>query len=149
MMSVYQCKKCGQSEYVKAGYVGGEQRYKCKACGCQFVPTRQHGKSLKEKTVALCLYISGLSFRTIGKIVKADPSAVYRWVRDYAKANYEKPEPQSDAVVLELDEMWHFLGSKKVKSGYGRLIVAIPVNLSTGSVEGGIALHLPSCSTGF
>jgi transposase len=144
---VYQCKKCGQSEYVKAGFVRGEQRYKCKVCGCQFVPTREHGRSLKDKTVALCLYISGLSFRAIGKIVKADPSAIYRWVRDYAKANYEKPEPQSNAVVLELDEMWRFLGSKKLKSGYGRLIVATPISLSTGSVEGEIALHLPNYST--
>ena len=37
---MYKCKKCQSSEYTKAGFVKGEQRYKCKKCGCQFVPTR-------------------------------------------------------------------------------------------------------------
>ena len=145
---MYQCKKCGSEKHVKAGFINKEQRYLCKDCGCKFVPTRHKGKTMREKTIALCLYINGLSLRTIGKIVKADPSAVLRWVRTYAKNNYEKPVPETDSVVLELDEMWHYLGSKKLKSGYGRLIVAIPVNLSTGNVEGETLIHFPKCING-
>ena len=34
--------------------------------------------------------------------------------------------------LFELDKMCHFLFLKKEKPGFGRLIVAIPVNLSTG-----------------
>jgi len=126
--------------------VDGEQRYKCKDCGCQFVPTRQKGKSANTKIIALLLYISGLSYRTIAKIVKADVHAVYNWILDYGRANYEKPEPQGKAVVIELDEMWHYLHSKKQSSGYGRLIVGIPVNLSTGNAEGEIMVHLQKCT---
>jgi hypothetical protein len=111
-----------------------------------YAPTREVAQRKNRRAAP---DVSGASFRAIGKIVKADPSAAYRWVRDYAKANYEKPEPQSDAVALELDETRRFLGSKKAKSRYGRLIVAVPVNVSTGRAAGGIALHLPSCSTGF
>ena len=141
---MYQCKNCKSESYVKAGFVQGEQRYKCKDCGCQFVPTRQHGKSENEKLTAVWLYSHGLSFRTIAKFFKVNVRSVSIWVKTFAINNYIKPAPQSDSVVVELDEMWHYLRSKKRKSGYGRLIVAIPVNLSTGNVEGETMIHLQS-----
>ncbi len=40
------------------------------------------------------------------------PPAVLRWVRNFAERVYEKPEP-GEAIIVELDEMWHFLKSKK------------------------------------
>ena len=136
------CKKCGSSHVVKAGKINGNQRYKCKDCGCQFQPNRRKGKSESAKRLAVLLYLCGLSMRTIGKIVKTDIHAVYRWIRKFAEENYEKPKPKSEAVIVELDEMWHFIKDKKTNSGYGRLIAAIPVNLSTGNAEGEIMLHL-------
>ena len=64
---MHKCKKCNSGEYVKAGFVKGEQRYKFKKCGCQFVPTRHKGKSEEEKLKAVWLYSHGLSFRAIAK----------------------------------------------------------------------------------
>jgi transposase len=148
-MGNYECKKCGSNRYVKAGKVGGEQRYKCKDCGCQFVPTRHKGRSANTKIVALFLYVSGLSLRRIAKAVKTDVHAVYRWILEYGRANYEKPEPQGEAVIVELDEMWHYLRSKKQKFGYGKLIAAIPVNLSTGNAEGATMLHFQGFTNDF
>ncbi len=142
------CKKCESENRVRAGFVNGEQRYLCKDCGCKYVPTRQHGKPEKVKLLAIWLYSHGLSFRTIAKLFKVTHKAVYDWVKIYATMNYTKPEPQSDAVIVELDEMWHYLHSKKHKSGYGKLIVAIPVNLSTGNVDGGIMIHLQNFING-
>ncbi len=136
------CKKCGSAHVVKAGKIAGNQRYKCKSCGCQFQPNRRKGKPESVKKLAVLLYLCGLSMRTIARIVKTDLHAVYRWIRKFAEENYEKPEPKSESVVVELDEMWHFIKDKKTSFGYGRLIAAIPVNLSTGSVEGEIMLHL-------
>ena len=135
------CKKCSSDSYVKAGFVKGEQRYKCKECGCQFVPTRTKGKPARDKLLAVWLYAHGLSFRTIAKLFKVNHKVIIDWVKAFAIANYNKPEPQNGAVVIELDEMWRFINSKKNKSGFGKLIVAIPINLSTGSVEGEIMLH--------
>ena len=135
------CKKCGSDSVVKAGKIDGNQRYKCRDCGCQFQPNRRKGKPESTKRLAVLLYLSGLSMRTISRIVKTDLHAVYRWIRKFAEVNYEKPEPKSDAVVVELDEMWHYLRDKKTSFGYGRLIVAIPVNLSTGSAEGETMIH--------
>ena len=140
-MENIQCKKCNSTNKSKAGLVKGEQRYKCKDCGCQYVPTRQRGKPEKDKLLAVWLYTHGLSFRTIAKMFRVNVRSVFVWVKTFAKANYIKPIPQSDAVIVELDEMWHFIHSKKQKSGYGKLIVAIPLNLLTGNVEGEIKLH--------
>ena len=138
------CKKCGGENRVKAGFIKGEQRYLCKECGCKYVPTRQRGKSDSEKLTAVWLYSHGLSMRTIAKFFKVNVRSVFVWIKAFAQNNYIKPQPQSDGVVVELDEMWHFLHSKKLKFGYGRLIVAIPVNLSTGNVEGEILTHFQS-----
>jgi transposase len=97
------CKKCGGEKHIKSGHVKGEQRYKCKACGCQFVPTREHGKPKKDKLMAVWLYLHGLSFRTIAKLFNVTPKAVFDWVKAFAKENYVKPEPQDEAVVVELE----------------------------------------------
>ena len=142
------CKKCDGENHVKAGFINGEQRYLCKDCGCKFVPTRQKGKDKKTKLTAVWLYCHGLSFRTIAKLFKVNVRSVFNWVKAFAKDNYVKPEPLKDAVIiLELDEMWHYLKDKKTNSGYGRLIVAIPVNLSTGNVEGETLIHSQDFST--
>jgi transposase len=138
------CKKCGGGNHVKAGFIKGEQRYLCKDCGCKFVPTRQRGKSDKEKLTAVWLYCHGLSFRTIAKLFKVNVRSVFNWVKSFAKANYIKPEPHKDGVIIELDEMWHYLNSKKDRSGFGKLIVAIPINSSTGNAEGVTLIRLPN-----
>jgi IS1 family transposase len=64
---------------------------------------------------ALFLCVHGFSLRTVAQAVRADVHAVYRWIRDYARENYEKPVPSGKAVVVELDEMRLFLQSKKNK----------------------------------
>ena len=140
-VKIINCKKCESPQVTKSGKVKGNQRYKCKECGSQFQPNRKKGKPDRTKRLAILLYLLGLSMRTIAKIVKTDVHAVYRWLRKFAEENYEKPEPESKAVIIELDEMWHFIKSKKTGAGFGRLIAVIPVNLSTGSVEGETMLH--------
>jgi transposase-like protein len=142
------CKKCGSGSVVRAGKINGNQKYKCKECGCQFQPNRRKGKSENTKKLAVLLYLSGLSMRQIARIVSTDVHAVYRWIRDFAEKHYEKPEPKSGAVVVELDEMWHYITNKKTNVGYGRLSVAIPVNLSTGNAEGETMLHLQGFMNG-
>ena len=147
-MGRMRCKKCGGDKHVKSGFVKGEQRYKCKDCGCKFVPTRHHGRPEKDKLLAVWLYMHGLSFRAIAKLFKVSVKATYDWVKAYAKEKYVKPEPKGRAVIVELDEMWHYLYSKKDKSGYGRLIAAIPVNSSTGNAEDATMLHFQNFMNG-
>ena len=126
------CSKCGSARCVKAGYNHSRQRYKCKHCGRQF--TQIVDKNATKRAFALYLYVVGLSMNAIGRMLGVEPSTVLYWIRNFALKVYVKPTPQED-VIVELDEMWHFLGSKKLKFGSGRHIAALPVNWSIGNVE--------------
>ena len=127
------CPKCSFERSVKNGIHLGRQRYRCKQCGFQFTRDTPRGRPAQEKALAILLYTMGLSLNAIARLLKVSTPAVLRWVKLFAERTYEKPEPY-EAVIVELDEMWHFLGSKKTKFGYGKLIVAIPVNSLTGNV---------------
>ena len=127
------CPKCSYSEVVKNGKHLGKQRYKCKSCRFQFTRTVARGRPASDKATAVLLYTLGLSLNCIARMFKVSTPAVLRWVRLFAEKTYVKPEP-AEAVIVELDEMWHYLGSKKTNSGSGKLIVAVPVGSLTGNV---------------
>jgi transposase-like protein len=130
------CKKCGSKERVKSGVVNKKQRYECKSCGCNYTESKDNRRELEEKLLALQMYSSGMSFRAIGKLLKVSNVAVLKWVRDLIPKICKKPEIDKKYKVrkVEIDEMWHFIDSKKSESGSGRLIVAIPVESLTGNL---------------
>ena len=134
------CPKCASVKKVKNGNHLGRQRYRCKDCGFQFTRETPRGRPTNEKAMAILLYTLGLSFNAIARIYGVATSTVMRWVRAFAEKTYEKPKP-GQAVIVELDEMWHYLHSKKTNSGPGKLIVAIPVSSLTGNVA--IATRAP------
>jgi transposase len=41
------------------------------------------------------------------------------WIEQFAEVYAQKPEPEGRAVVVELDEMWHFLGRNRAHAGAG------------------------------
>lgn len=105
------CRRCGSEDAIKNGQHLGVQRWKCKGCGYQYTRVTARGRSTQEKVTALWLYVHGMSLNAIGKLLKVSTPSVLRW-RGMAQGVYEKPVPGS-AVVVELDERWHFLCSKK------------------------------------
>ena len=50
----------------------------------------------------------------IANHLNVSTQAILNWIRDFAKLNQEKPVPGT-AVVVELDELWHFIEKKKNK----------------------------------
>ena len=115
------CVKCQSENSVKSGHHLGRQRYRCKDCSCQFTREIPKGKDLETKCLAIILYVNGLSFRAIANIVGVSHKAVYDWVRVFGLETYEKPKPQGE-VVIELDELWHFVKAKKTNFGSGKHI---------------------------
>ena len=95
------CRKCEGERIVKNGHHLGKQRYKCKECGFQFTRETARGKDLETKCLAVILYVNGLSFRAIAKIVHVSHKTVYDWVKAFGIETYEKPKPQGD-VALEI-----------------------------------------------
>ena len=126
------CTKCKSRNCVKAGFNHGKQRYKCKDCGRQF--TKLKDKNAQIRAFSIYLYVVGLSMNTIARMFGVAPSTVLYWIKNFALKVYDKPTPEGD-VVVELDEMWHFLESKKIKFGYGRHIAALPVSWLIGNAE--------------
>jgi transposase-like protein len=129
---VMKCPKCESQHCVKAGFNHNRQRYKCKDCKYQF--TQITDKNTTKRAFALYLYAVGLSMNAIGRMLKVEPSTILYWVKNFALKTYEKPTPQGE-VLIELDEMWHFLRSKKTRSRSGRHIVELPASLGIGNAE--------------
>ena len=134
------CPKCQSIEVVKNGKVQEKQRYKCKSCSLQFTRLTPRGRPAQEKAMAVTLYTLGLSIRAIARLIGVSPTAVLKWIKTFAKTHYEKPAP-GDAIIVELDEMWHYLRSKKTSYGSGKPIVEKLESLLTGNVEEGIRVR--------
>ena len=80
-----QCLKCSGQGIVKSGHIWDKPRYRCKHCGCQFTREEPKGHSERTKTLAIVLYLSGLSMNMIGKIIGVTAQSVMRWIKIYGK----------------------------------------------------------------
>ena len=127
------CKRCGAEEHVKNGLMRGKQRYRCKSCGLNFTDTPPRGMPLRVKVLAVLLYVSGLSMNRTAKLLGVSTPSVMAWIEQFAKTHAQKPEPEGRAVVVELDEMWHFLKKSRTSSGSGRLGIVLQGEWLTGS----------------
>ena len=127
------CKRCGSAKQVKNGLMRGKQRYLCKDCGLNFTDTPPRGKPLALKVAAVLLYVSGLSMDRTAKLLGVSTPSVQAWIERFAEVYAQKPEPEGRAVVVELDEMWHFLKKRPTSSGCGRLGIVPRDGSSTGS----------------
>jgi len=111
-MTIY-CPQCNAQNVIKSGLVKGRQRFKCKECSYQFTNfSKERSKPLWMKLEAILMYLSGMSMNATAKLLGVSAQSVLNWVRDFAEVNYEKPALES-AVVVELDELWHFIQEKK------------------------------------
>ena len=66
------------------------------------------------KRTAVTLYGHGFSLRCVAKLLATSAHSVIRWVTEYVETRCSKPAPEG-AVVIEVDEMWHYLGAKANK----------------------------------
>ena len=104
---------CAGTTLIKSGHACGRQRWRCKGCGQQFTRTTPRGKPAATRREAVSLYCTGLSLNVIGKRLGVSAQSVMRWVRDHAREHCPKPEPAGRAVVVEIDEMWHFVEKRR------------------------------------
>ncbi len=127
------CKRCASTKHVRNGLMRGKQRYLCKACGLAFTDTPARGKPLALKAAAVLLYVSGLSMNRTAKLLGVSAPTIQAWLEQFAAAYAQKPEPEGRAVVIELDEMWHYLKKSPSPSGSGKLGIVLQGSGWTGS----------------
>lgn len=113
------CKNCQSVKVVKNGIVRKAQRYRCKDCGYNFIAgdRRSNRDTEVKKALSVILYSLGkVSFGFLGKLFGVARSTTYKWIRVTAEVTPE-PDIANSIKEISFDEMWHFVQSKKTKSG--------------------------------
>jgi transposase-like protein len=130
------CPKCSQGDYVKDGIVKGRQRYQCKHCKYRYT-VEQIGKPNALKKLAIELYLEGLGFRSIERILGVSNVTVMNWVRALGKKVEEYRNIEGSVEVIEMDELHTYIQSKKTIVGYGLLLIGLDKNLSISCLAQG------------
>jgi len=79
--------------------------------------------------LALELYLEGLGFRSIGRLIKVSHISVFNWIKQYGQ-NMDLLQNDHAICVTEIDEMHSYIGSKKTQSGSGLLLIDMQKNSS-------------------
>lgn len=83
-MKYPKCPRCEKEKTIKSGVINNRQRYKCKSCGYYFTVSKL-GKRIDNYLVikALQLYIEGVSYREIERLLGISHVSVMNWVKKY------------------------------------------------------------------
>jgi transposase-like protein len=115
-----QCPHCQRTEHqVKIGHnPSGSQRYLCKVCRRTYTPQpKDIGYPDEVRRKALELYVDGLNFRRIARVLDISRQTVANWVKAHANNLPDTPPGPGDEVeVEELDELFTFVEDKKTSS---------------------------------
>jgi transposase-like protein len=114
------CPYCQGQHLIKNGSAYGvptrraaPAKWQCKDCGRQtsFKPPR--GEPLWKKETAVLLYT--LSMNAIAKQLGVSTPSILNWIRAHVATHAPRPQPEpgENVVVMELDELWHFLQKKE------------------------------------
>ena len=78
---------------------------------------------------ALELYLEGLGFRSIGRVLNFSNVSILNWIRAFGKG-LPSLKTNNTVQVMEIDEMHSYVGSKKTIVGYGLLLIEMKENSS-------------------
>jgi transposase-like protein len=99
------CPKCKKGNNSKSGVIKGRQRYVCKRCNYYYTVEQRAGTADQEtKRQALELYLEGLGFRAIGRVLKFSNVAILKWIRSFG-AQVQDLRANAPAKIVALDEM--------------------------------------------
>ncbi|MDO5616649.1 MAG: helix-turn-helix domain-containing protein [Cruoricaptor ignavus] len=117
------CPKCQSDNIVKSGIVKERQRFLCKDCKYYFT-VKKLGKQIDDYfvTKALQLYLEGLSYREIERIIGVSHVTISSWIKKY---NLKRP-PHSDFhpvyKVFKQSELIDFIQKENNLKGSGIII---------------------------
>lgn len=98
--------------------MSNSQKYRCHTCQKTYNPQPQkQGYPTSLREMALKMYVDGLGFRRIGRFLGVNHQSVANWI----KAHHATLPPPPDlshgtADVIEMDELFTFVGEKKAAS---------------------------------
>ncbi len=125
-MFVDGCPKCSSEKSVKNGVVKGRQRFRCKACGYNFTVDKM-GKSISVYYVikALQLYVEGVGFREIERLLGVSHVSVMNWVKKYGVIVPERPPFNPTYKVLNHKELVALMSGREQLRGMGMIVTEL------------------------
>ena len=83
-MTAPACPKCDSTEATKSGVINERQRFRCRQCGYHYTVAKV-GREVDSYYVikALQLYIEGVSYREIERLLGVSHVSVMNWVKKY------------------------------------------------------------------
>ena len=125
-MEILICPKCQGNHIIKSGVINSKQRYLCKKCN-YFFTVNKIGKKIDDYyvTKALQLYLEGLSFREIERIIGVSHVTIANWVKSY---NIKKPSHANYHPTYKIFshlELLEHLKNKQLLSGAGMIITEL------------------------
>ncbi len=120
------CPRCQAQKIVKSGIVKGRQRYLCKECNYYFTVNKM-GKQIDNYYVikALQLYIEGVSYREIERILGISHVSVMNWVKKYHIKAPINHEYHPTYKVFKHEELIEYLKNDTNTKGAGMLITEL------------------------
>ena len=117
------CPKCQQKHIVKSGIINERQRFLCKDCNYYFT-VKKLGKQIDDYfvTKALQLYLEGLSFREIERIIGVSHVTISSWIKKYNIKRPPHSEFHTTYKVFKQNELIEFMQNEENIKGSGLII---------------------------
>lgn len=117
------CPKCQQKNIVKSGIINERQRFLCKDCNYYFT-VKKLGKQIDDYfvTKALQLYLEGLSFREIERIIGVSHVTISSWIKKYNIKRPPHSEFHTTYKVFKQNELIEFIQNEENIKGSGLII---------------------------
>ena len=114
------CPRCNHHHTQKIGLSRHKrQRWMCLGCNRTFGDKDLRLIDPKVKAFALAMYAEGIAARKIERLLNVSHNSVLGWVRkEVENKALDAPAPK-DLSIVEADEMWSYISSKNIPSGFG------------------------------
>lgn len=119
------CPRCSCGSITRSGFVNGKQRYKCASCNYHFT-LGARGVSPEVKRMALHLYMEGMGFRAISRIIGVSDVAIAKWIKPVRM--HIQPFRKQSAAMQELHRIETFLVTKEAFDRFGWLFIGMEEN---------------------
>ncbi|WP_438976704.1 transposase [Polaribacter sp.] len=125
-MKINLCPNCSSDQIVKSGIVNKRQRFKCKQCN-YFFTVNKLGKKIDDYFVnkALQLYLEGLSYREIERILGVSHVSIMNWVKRYGIKRPQNKNYHSSYKILNSSELAIYFQNPNNLKGAGVVVTEL------------------------
>ncbi|MDX1349896.1 MAG: helix-turn-helix domain-containing protein [Putridiphycobacter sp.] len=125
-MAIKFCPNCGSEKSIKSGIVNERQRYKCKACNYYYTVSKL-GKKIDDYYVnkALQLYLEGLTYREIERILGVSHVSILNWVKKYGVKRPQNTAYHPTYKILSAEELANYFSKSENIKGSGAIVTEL------------------------